>query len=134
MLSSRAGTVVSPGCTAMRALPSAQGAARAAAATISELLTRPGVRLAQVMTGLRATNAPGGRLPDLEMIFGQRETSLPERFEAVGRIEPGRGDEARDTPADGVLDDLAPLGEPPQRFDLGKLGEFACAGPSYASA
>ena len=58
MLASSAGTPVSPGWTASRTVGSSASPVRARAAKASELRMRAGDRLAQVITGPRASTRP----------------------------------------------------------------------------
>ena len=60
MLRISAGTVVSPGCTAMRTFLVGCSTCRSAPAANNELNCRGRLRLAQVMTGPRATTSPPG--------------------------------------------------------------------------
>ena len=111
---------------------SARGAS--AAAAMSDEARRSRVRLAQVMTGPRASCCAGRRRPHAQMIFGDRNRAIRQRLERAGAVEPGRRDEARDRPADDVLDQRAAVGD--SRFACvrsGQAEEFAFAGGHAAA-
>ena len=102
-------------------------------AAASEDASRRRVRLAQVMTGPRASCSPLAGDQTRKWSSASAKPAVGHRLQGTGAVEPGRRDEARDRRADHVFDELAPIGDALRGFRAGESHKLAFIGGHEAS-